>query len=97
MSADIADTAASAGFGRVSPPGGLFLVAIFKFSCQPALRVLNNHLTDFAELTFVDHFPGFLDHGIASIIVGQAIKSTRCFDGLGQLFSLSQVETGGLI
>jgi hypothetical protein len=78
-------------------PAGLFLAGRFQPSGEPALRVLDDDLADFAELAGGDHVTCFFYERVAGVIMGEAVEALAFFNELLQRLGLLQVECRGLV
>ena len=78
MHADVADAAARAGLRGVESPARLLVPVALDRRCEPALRVLDQHLRDPAQFAAGDALACLADHRVAGIGVRQRIVQTRC-------------------
>ncbi len=82
---------------RVGAPGGLLLAAGFEARGEPALRILDDHLADLAELAFLDHVARLLHQRIAGVIVRQPVDQAALLHDGGEFLRFLQVQRGGLV
>ena len=88
MGADVAYGPRYPRAGRVGAPLGLLSPAFLHPASEPALVVLDNHLSDFAEQPLANHVPRLLDHGVSRVGVSHGEDDTAALHHLRQIFSL---------